>query len=256
MKYAINTVLFPPDELKRALTYARELGVMLEILPFWHEDSFCRFMDMHMTELQGLVSSFHEPFYRCEHTAPKGTSAHREAIEGCRKTYEYAAKLNAKHIVFHHNNDAVSPNTYAEQVTYAAENLQECNEIAAEYGLHNLVENAGAIAKNTMLFDQEAFITLFDKIDNDCLIDLGHVHCNGWDVERIISALETRIRAYHIHDNNGREDAHLPLGQGSLDMPGFLTQYKKHTPGAMLILEYGPSPISISQIRTDFERFE
>ena len=255
MNFAINTVLFPPDKLERAIHFAKELGVKLEILPFWHEDSFCRFMDGHMADLQGLVSSFHEPFYRCEHTAPKGTPAHQEAVDTCRKTYEYAAKLGAKQIVFHHNNCEITPENRLEKIKYATENLQELNEIAAEYGLIQVIENAGAYDKNNVLFGQEDFLALFTQIENPCLLDLGHAHCNGWDLAQVISKLGKRICGYHVHDNNGREDSHLPLGAGTFALAPFLELYRTYTPEASLIFEYAPETADMALIKDHMELF-
>ncbi|MCL2568268.1 MAG: sugar phosphate isomerase/epimerase [Oscillospiraceae bacterium] len=265
MKFALNTVMFIPN-IEESLTYAKELGVPLELLPAWHEASFVQFINKNKAALGGLVSSFHEPFYLAgsypdglvsEHAAPRGSEDHIRTLAACRKTLEIAAELGAKEMVFHHNNHPFAPNEQPTRTEYAAESLAELNNLAKTYGISILVENAGTIGQNNMLFDETAFIALFANIENDCILDIGHAHANGWNVPRVMSALGDRIKAYHIHDNDGTRDAHLRIGQGTFDWATFQQQYHALTPNARLIFEYSPAcNVNIADIRADMASFQ
>ena len=47
------------------------------------------------------------------------------------------------------------------------------------------------------------------EIFGSCL-DTGHCHCSGGDEIEMVRKLGKRIKALHLHDNDGRTDYHLP----------------------------------------------
>ena len=49
------------------------------------------------------------------------------------------------------------------------------------------------------------------------LIDTGHAHVNGWDIPAVVQSLGERLVACHVHDNDATADAHLPIGQGTIE---------------------------------------
>ena len=256
MRYALSTLMFESENLVKSLRFAHELELTLEIFPMWHEPDFVRFMKEHLTDLRSISSSFHEPCFFCEHTAPRGSKEHAAAVGTCRQTFEYAANLGVKHMVFHHNNRGFAPLEKADMIKHATENLHEMNEIAAEYGISYLVENAGVMPFNNTLFNEEEFIALFAEIENDCVLDIGHAHCNGWNIARVMSSLGDRIKAYHVHNNNGDFDAHQRIGVGTLDVAAFKHCYYELTPNAQLIFEYIPGiDISIAELGEDIAGF-
>jgi len=257
MKYSLSTLMFEPENLMKSLSFAHELKLTLEIFPLWHEPDFVRFMKEYSAELRGIISSFHEPYNFCEHSVPRGGKEHASAVDACRKTFEYAANLGAKHMVFHHNNCDFTLTKKADMIKHAKENLREMNEIAAEYGIPYLVENAGVIPLNNMLFNEEEFIALFAEIENDCVLDIGHAHCNGWNIARVMSSLDDRIKAYHIHNNDASSDTHQRIGVGTLDIAAFKHRCYELTPDANIIFEYvRGTDISIAELGEEIAGFK
>lgn len=238
MHFMLSTLMFEPKDLAKSVDFARACEIDLEIFPFWHMEPFAKFMKDYRNELKGIVGSFHEPYLFCEHSAKKGTKEHQAAIDGCRITFESALDLGATHLVFHPNNRAFKEVERAEMIKVSNENLQEMNEMAKEYGIPYLVENAGALDFKNMLLTEDEFIAQFEHIENDCLIDIGHALCNGWNVERVIIALHDKIKAYHLHSNDGIVDSHLRVGDGVFDIAQFKELYYKFTPEAHAIFEY------------------
>jgi sugar phosphate isomerase/epimerase len=109
--------------------------------------------------------------------------------------------------------------------------------LAAEYGVALWVENCGNIHDHGELFDQEAFLALFDRFpDMDALIDTGHATNCGWDLSDVTQRLGGRLKAYHLHSNNGKEDNHWPLRRGNFDVDGFFASCNRD---ALMIVEYG-----------------
>ena len=89
---------------------------------------------------------------------------------------------------------------------------------------------------------------------NPVLIDIGHAYCNGWDLERVISALKDKIIAYHVHNNDGKDDQHKRMHDGTLDFDRFIEWYKKNTPHAEIVLEYYiPDKKDLAGIEKDIE---
>lgn len=60
-----------------------------------------------------------------------------------------------------------------------------------------------------------------EKVFGFCL-DTGHALLVGKDIKRAMTALGSRIEAFHIHDNNGVDDQHLAPYMGVLDWNRFV----------------------------------
>ena len=57
---------------------------------------------------------------------------------------------------------------------------------------------------------------------------------------RWVEALGRRIAHFHIHDNAGDDDRHLPPGEGTIGFPGLYAAILRHCPQAVLSLEIEP----------------
>ena len=74
---------------------------------------------------------------------------------------------------------------------------------------------------------------IFDAIDSRLLgfcLDLGHLHVfsPGSSMEQWLQSVGHRLGELHIHDNRGKEDEHLPVGQGECDFDALFTWLEKH----------------------------
>jgi sugar phosphate isomerase/epimerase len=59
-----------------------------------------------------------------------------------------------------------------------------------------------------------------------CHLDLGHCNLNGFQPADWIRRFANRLVHVHAHDNNGREDQHLPPGTGTVDWPAAVRALK------------------------------
>ena len=104
------------------------------------------------------------------------------------------------------------------------------------------------------MLNEREFIEECLAMPNQVLIDVGHAWCNGWDLEHVIAALKEKIVAYHIHNNNGKEDEHQRIHSGTLNFDAFMKMYAKYTPSADLVLEYAPNvKDDVAGIQADIE---
>ena len=192
-------------------------------------------------------TTFHAPHIEVEATSPEGSEGHRRILRALQQSFDIYRTFDAHSIVMHTNQ---IPFTEPEREGLQQQSIRTLNQIgqtAAERGVNLLIENVGECIHNNMLFGEDDFIELFTRVhpDSGCLIDIGHAMINDWNFEKVISALGPRIRAYHLHNNDGRADSHRPLFESGMkynseqlkELLGWADQY---SPEADWILEYAP----------------
>lgn len=116
----------------------------------------------------------------------------------------------------------------------------QSNKLCSYFGTKLLVENAGTTVENTMLLNQEEFEQFCCLNNYNVLIDVGHAYCNHWDIEKLIYTLNTKIKAYHLHNNFGT-DSHNRILDGQIKYEPLLSLCSQITPNATYILEYSPN---------------
>ncbi|MDU2063311.1 MAG: sugar phosphate isomerase/epimerase [Sporomusaceae bacterium] len=242
MNLYISTNMYGPEDLPNifpllAATHAECVGI--ELFPEWHDPVFSKVIEKYGDAFSQYPISLHGPYYRTEHSKPIGSKEYLQAMDFFQQTLQLSQQFHSKYIVYHHNNCRVAANERDEMVRVADENLKQLSEVAKPFGAQIVVENAGVLSRGNMLFDEAQFIQMAQEISQAILIDIGHAHANGWNLERLIEKLAHKTVAYHVHNNDGREDQHNRILDGTLDFDRFLTLYKKFTPQADIVIEYG-----------------
>jgi sugar phosphate isomerase/epimerase len=242
MTLYISVVLRDERRTEKFLSFLEDCpdgqSIGLELFPMFHLEGYSRLLDKFLPELAERPITFHEPYYEADHSYWKGSTEHRVTLEHCRNAFDYAARLNAGHVVYHLNNRVVSDR--GAMLRAALENLAEMKDLADTYGLRLLIENTGVTAMNNVLLGEDDFVGLFDAPEYDCLIDIGHANCNKWDLGSVIERLGNKIRSYHAHNNFGVNDEHNRIFDGTLDLGAFFRDYALYTPEADIVLEYRP----------------
>jgi len=84
--------------------------------------------------------------------------------------------------------------------------------------------------------------------DIGALLDLGHLnvaHHLGWlggrTLKETIAAIEIPIIEIHVHDNDGKMDSHLPVGNGNADFETMLDALKAGAFDGIVTLEIDPT---------------
>lgn len=137
------------------------------------------------------------------------------------------------------------------RVKTVEERLYRFNRIANENGVNLLVENLCVGRSGYHLLSEEEYLQLFiNNSELNCLIDVGHANCQKMNIENIQKTLGARIKAYHLHDNDGIYDSHLPVFRGTVEWNSFTEGVKRYTPEADIVLEYD-SPGEIDGFNRD-----
>lgn len=110
------------------------------------------------------------------------------------------------------------------------ESVREIDDHARQAGVRIAVENNVLARQNVvhgqnpylLLCTADEFQDLWDAIPSPnlgLLLDLGHLkvtsHWLGFDRDDFVRKVKNKVFAIHIHENNGLEDQHLPLEEGS-----------------------------------------
>jgi sugar phosphate isomerase/epimerase len=213
-------------------------NVGIEIFPLCHADGYMEHLDKFTPWLRDIQISFHEPYYNADHSKEPGSPEYLATMEYCKRVFEYASVLEAKYVVCHLNNSEISDRE--DMIAHSLRNISETAELARSFGLRILIENAGIPQLNNVLFGQDEFIGLFRSLDHDCLLDVGHANCSGWETKTVVRGLADRIMSYHLHNNYGTSDEHNGIFDGNFDMEFFFDCYTEYTPSADIVLEYRP----------------
>lgn len=182
--------------------------------------------------------SVHGPFQRLN--LADATADFSEMKAAYLDAFAICEAYGAKHCVCHPHDHGVYADRKA-AVACSVERILELNRLAQERGITLLVEN---MPDADTLFSQEEFISTFAPHSAlHFLIDIGHAHLHHWNMTAALSQLGDRIQGYHLHDNLGDFDTHLPIGAGTFDWDTFWDAYQHYTPNASLVLEYNNGTI-------------
>jgi sugar phosphate isomerase/epimerase len=136
--------------------------------------------------------------------------------------------------------------------------LEELRVFARQRGVEILLENipnALSSAERLRLFEDVTHIGL------NYAFDVGHAHM-GEGVEAAFKLMKERIRSTHVHDNNGKEDAHLfPLSgsRGTIDWKRTMELLRSGQEQYPLLLELREQPDMahpLECVREAFARLE
>jgi sugar phosphate isomerase/epimerase len=75
-----------------------------------------------------------------------------------------------------------------------------------------------------------------DTADVGICLDTGHAYLAG-DLDTVVHKLSGHLQTVHASDNRGREDDHLPPGDGTIDWERVLGQLDRAAYRGPLILE-------------------
>jgi len=155
-----------------------------------------------------------------------------------RFSIEFAATIGARHVVLHPgcvSDPRFSRHAAMKRAREAVEALVAFNEA---YGRSLLVENIGS--RDSCIFTESQFAAFLDGFPPEVgyVVDVGHANVCGWRLESLLPALGARLRAMHLHDNDGGSDAHAPLGRGTVDWPAVMAAAARGGADPALVLEY------------------
>lgn len=215
-----------------------QLGV--EFFSFRYSKEEMKSLRAQLRSLSGHPMSFHGPMHTAELSEKKDSRQLQESFEAYRRALSLAQEVGAKYMVVHTHECFVRPDEKQERMKRSEENIWNLAQLARTYGIRLAIENVSLPNKGVPLYNEEEYIALIHRLPMcAALIDLGHVHCTGWCLEHLCEALRGRIAGFHLHNNNGMEDQHNWIHEGTMDIRRMMKIIRSSGEEPDLILEYG-----------------
>ncbi|NLB72539.1 MAG: sugar phosphate isomerase/epimerase [Firmicutes bacterium] len=104
--------------------------------------------------------------------------------------------------------------------------IKECNDICKQNEMELLIEpRVGEVTGNT-----EGLLRLFDAVSDDnlgAILDTAHQYAQKEILPLSIAKLGSKIRYVHVADNDGRDNHHYGIGNGTVDWEGVFLALKE-----------------------------
>ena len=154
------------------------------------------------------------------------------------KTAIFAAELDAELLVSHVGR--LSRDYPQKLVGKAMKNaigsLRRINQVSNDLGMVFAIENDHKSSDYVLAGYPEQINFLVENVGCKLTFDIGHANTIG-KIEDFTKLLDKFIVDVHLHDNNGREDEHSPIGKGSIDFVGLFGRMKDWRSEKPLIIE-------------------
>ncbi len=128
------------------------------------------------------------------------------------------------------------------------DSVRACATIAREAGLRLAMETrVGEMVSNT-----DALLRLMDHVADPsfgAVLDTGHLHAQKEILPLSVEKLGHRIFYVHASDNDGRDNAHLAPGRGTVDWDALLQGLRRHGFDGYVGIDVGGVPDLDSQYR-------
>lgn len=170
------------------------------------------------------------------HTAwylPTGSSIkslRKASIAEIEKYFNFFSSIGVEYVTVHGN---WMPCLFSskECIGFQVETLKEPIEISKKYKLKLAYEPI-----DTKFDSIKNVSEILKKVNGLHLhLDIGHSNLYGRSPKGFIEYFKTKIKRVHIHDNDGKDDLHFPIGKGNIDWPKTIKTLKRYYDGTITI---------------------
>jgi sugar phosphate isomerase/epimerase len=182
----------------------------------------------------GIRTTIHAPFHELFLGAPD-SFVRKAAVKRMDAAFKAAEYFRPKSVVVHLNfEERRFRFVYDEWFSQIVSNLKRYAEKCDKMGAFLSVENVYEETPDAMI---EIFSELTDYPAYHCL-DVGHLNAfSKTTLEVWLKSLGRHIRQIHLHDNDGTNDTHSPIGTGKIDFGRMRTFISGLDPKPLITLE-------------------
>jgi sugar phosphate isomerase/epimerase len=212
-------------------------------------------------EKSGIEICVHAPFYDMN-IAAFSPGIRRESVQLINKSVDLCAAVGGKTLIVHSGT-----HTYERRIGHNTDNnpllklqwdnnidsLKQINAYANSRGITVCLENIGF---NSMDQSFEDLLEIRKAVGGSLqfTLDFGHARL-GQGAEEGIRLLKENIRHIHLHDNHGKTDDHLPVGDGNYDFSGFIEFFNKFSHIITLeVVDISKDPQPTLRSRENFQK--
>lgn len=214
------------EEVSKNFTLWEIVADLKQLLPVIVDDF------KQLTPSYEMEYSVHAPFNDLN-IASLNPELRKIAIQYIKDAIRIADELELNMFSFHPGH--LSPSGLYDMEKVYEINLKSINEIAKfaqDYSIKIALENM-PIRSWTLGNSAHEILTMISNTQFGICFDVGHAYIQN-EVDGFLDNIN-EIYHVHIHDNNGRRDEHLILGEGSIDIPNIIEKLKKKYTGKIII---------------------
>lgn len=107
--------------------------------------------------------------------------------------------------------------------------VKEITKFANDMGVKLCIENDPRKPNMLQFGEQiETLAEIINEAEKEIYItfDIGHANTAKLDIPKFINRFKDRLYVVHIHDNNGNNDDHLPVGDGNINFEEIFSMLK------------------------------
>jgi sugar phosphate isomerase/epimerase len=218
---------FPDLDLEAELALAMQLGAaVLEILPEWGRLPDPGLLRRCAADRGLSIHSAHGCWgSRTIHATRVDlgsiqASTHRESVDDLKRCVDWLDAAGGTCLVVHPGGLSDPEEAEARRAALAG-GLLELAGHAAESRVRVCVENMPpGVHPGSRMADLAALLAELNQPKLALALDTGHANLTAGAVEETHAA-GALLATTHVHDNNGRQDAHEPPGHGTIDWPAW-----------------------------------
>ncbi len=167
-----------------------------------------------------LTYSLHAPFNDIN-IASLNESVRETSVIELIKIMNISAELDIKTVTIHPGlYSMVVPGLEERSIAAAKRSLRMLDRMAQDCGVKLCVENMPGF-KFFLGHTAEQMAELLEGTSLPVCFDIGHANTTE-QIDAITDAFSGRIMNVHIHDNDGKQDQHLTVGDGTVDFDNCL----------------------------------
>jgi sugar phosphate isomerase/epimerase len=219
------------------MDFAASLG--LRYVEIRSERPYALPQDMHAKEVEGmrenLTSRSLEPIVHSAvydiNLASLNPLIRKASVRQTMESIRFAAKIGAKIVIIHPGRlpkdypPAYLKNSRINLLT----SLDVMARMAGRMGVMLAVENSPRGRAHRLVTTPQEHLYILRRLGSPhlgALLDIGHAHTWGLDLREYVKSLVDYIILFHLHDNRGQDDEHLPLGRGNIDLRGIVEEFQ------------------------------
>jgi sugar phosphate isomerase/epimerase len=219
---------FPTIDFAAELALAGRIGAsLLEILPDWRTLPDPRFVRRQAADAGLAVHSAHGCWggqaisaWRVD-LGELSARAHGAAVDDLKQCVDWLAAAGGTCLVVHPGGLSDAADSDARRAALAR-GLLALADHARGTGVVVCVENMPpGVHPGSRMTDLFELLAALDRPELALALDTGHAHITANPAAETHAAGRL-LRTTHVHDNDGRQDTHLPPGLGTLDWPAWL----------------------------------
>jgi sugar phosphate isomerase/epimerase len=219
---------FAEIDLAADLELARRLGAsVLEIFPDWRALPDPGVLRSRVAECGLTLHSAHGCWggqsihaYRVDLGQPD-PGVHRASVADLKRCVDWLGAAGGTYLVIHPGGLSEAEQAPARRDALAR-GLLALAEHARGTGIVLCVENMPpGVHPGSRMADLFDLVAALDRPELALALDTGHAHIAATPAAET-EAAGRLLRTTHVHDNNGRQDTHLPPGLGTLDWDAWI----------------------------------